>query len=258
VTQNRFTTSAAAIDELYSMNDLADWQAVLSDGMHYHFGHFSGSEDLAAGVRAAVQRLYAHIPRGARVLDLGCGWGGPAAMLRDEHGCDVVGVTISRAQAAHSRARGLRVQQLDMTCDPLPTGCDVVLLMESLEHVEDRAGFLSRLRACAPRVVFQVNCARPTSDGATFGGSMRTFTPDQLREDFRVAGWRPTAWQDMRFTSLRTAALWEENLRQRFGDAPPGHFAVLGDMLRAIRRNPIAWSLANPLIVGATTIEEQD
>lgn len=30
MTQNRFTTSAAAIDDFYSMDDFADWQALIA------------------------------------------------------------------------------------------------------------------------------------------------------------------------------------------------------------------------------------
>jgi cyclopropane fatty-acyl-phospholipid synthase-like methyltransferase len=253
MTHKELSTSAEDIATFYSMDDLTDWQAVLGPGMHYHFGAFRGNEDMATGLRAAVQRLFMHIPFGARVLDLGCGWGGPAAMLQDEHGCRVTGVTVSRTQSEYCRARGLHTLQLDMTRDELPTDFDVVLLMESLEHVTDRVDFLRRLHDCAPRLVFQVNCAHPTADGAEFDGTMRTFTPSQLQDEFRAAGWNPTVWEEVRFASLRTAALWEDNLRRRFGDAPPGHFAVLYDMLRAIRRDPLRWALANPLIAGTAT-----
>ncbi|MGW5633474.1 class I SAM-dependent methyltransferase [Streptomyces sp. NPDC003832] len=40
---------------------------------------------------------------GMRLLDVGCGWGALAAHAAREHGVSVVGVTLSREQAAHAR-----------------------------------------------------------------------------------------------------------------------------------------------------------
>jgi cyclopropane-fatty-acyl-phospholipid synthase len=42
---------------------------------------------------------------GQRVLDIGSGWGGMALTLAEEHGADVLGVTLSSEQLAASRAR---------------------------------------------------------------------------------------------------------------------------------------------------------
>ncbi|MDX2200614.1 MAG: cyclopropane fatty acyl phospholipid synthase [Phycisphaerae bacterium] len=42
---------------------------------------------------------------GDRVLDIGCGWGGVAEYIHEKHGCPVLGVTNSIAQAEYARAR---------------------------------------------------------------------------------------------------------------------------------------------------------
>ncbi len=42
---------------------------------------------------------------GLRVLDIGCGWGGMAITLAQDHGASVVGVTLSREQAGVARDR---------------------------------------------------------------------------------------------------------------------------------------------------------
>ena len=42
---------------------------------------------------------------GERVLEIGFGWGGLAGRLAREHGCHVVGLTLSPAQLDHARER---------------------------------------------------------------------------------------------------------------------------------------------------------
>lgn len=64
-------------------------------------------------IEEAQQAKKAHIAGklllepGMRVLDIGCGWGGMALMLARDHGCRVVGVTLSEEQhrVATERAR---------------------------------------------------------------------------------------------------------------------------------------------------------
>lgn len=46
---------------------------------------------------------------GMRVLDIGCGWGGAAEFAAERYGVEVVGVTISRNQAALARERCKRL-----------------------------------------------------------------------------------------------------------------------------------------------------
>ena len=45
---------------------------------------------------------------GDRVLEIGCGWGGFAEIAAQEFGCEVVGLTLSREQAAYARRRMTR------------------------------------------------------------------------------------------------------------------------------------------------------
>src|SRR5262249_42228498 len=45
------------------------------------------------------------IAPGARVLDIGCGWGGMALTLAKDYGAHVDGVTLSEQQAAHAALR---------------------------------------------------------------------------------------------------------------------------------------------------------
>ncbi|WP_445395222.1 class I SAM-dependent methyltransferase [Streptomyces sp. LE64] len=51
---------------------------------------------------------------GVRLLDVGCGWGSMALHAAREHGAAVVGVTLSREQAAHARERVARAGLSDL------------------------------------------------------------------------------------------------------------------------------------------------
>jgi 2-polyprenyl-3-methyl-5-hydroxy-6-metoxy-1,4-benzoquinol methylase len=93
--------------------------------------------------------LLAHVPRGARVLDVGCGAGEFATALRDA-GAIPIGVDV--AQEALRRA-GARDASLDLRLwragEPLPvedSWADVAWAGEVLEHVVDVAPWLSEVR----------------------------------------------------------------------------------------------------------------
>lgn len=77
---------------------------------------------------------------GSSVLDLGCGDGSFMECLRREvPGIDVRGADVSETALAAARARGLEVLRLDLS-DPaihVPSGQDVITLLEVIEHVPD-------------------------------------------------------------------------------------------------------------------------
>ena len=52
------------------------------------------------------------LPRGSRILDVGCGIGGSSRILAEEYGFDVVGITISSEQV--KRARQLKNLRLKL------------------------------------------------------------------------------------------------------------------------------------------------
>lgn len=68
-------------------------------------------DDLTETHEEAQRRKYLRLAEavglrpGDRVLEIGCGWGGFAEIAAREFGCEVVGLTLSREQAAHARNR---------------------------------------------------------------------------------------------------------------------------------------------------------
>ncbi|BFV61014.1 methyltransferase domain-containing protein [Kitasatospora sp. CMC57] len=130
-------------------------------GEHVHHGFWDPGEipgPDGADRHAATDRLvrelvdYARVPAGARVLDVGCGIGGPALHLAGVLGCTVEGVTLSARQAERAnekaQAAGVAERARFHRLDALGTGYpdesfDVVWALESLMHIADRAAFFA-------------------------------------------------------------------------------------------------------------------
>jgi methionine biosynthesis protein MetW len=68
-------------------------------------------------LRPDLAIIAAHVERGSRVLDVGCGDGQLMAALRDERGVDARGLEIDPRNVADAMARGLSVMQGDADRD---------------------------------------------------------------------------------------------------------------------------------------------
>ena len=130
-------------------------------GEHVHHGYWDeGERPDADGAdrHSATDRLvhelaaYAGVPERARVLDVGCGIGGPALYLAGALGCTVVGVTLSAQQAARATEKAREAELADRAefhqLDALSTGFpdasfDVLWAVESLMHIADRDAFFA-------------------------------------------------------------------------------------------------------------------
>ena len=83
---------------------------VLGPSMTYSCARFvdagvSLEQAQAAKHELICRKLGLHEQPGARLLDVGCGWGSMAIHAATEHGARVVGITISDEQAAEARRR---------------------------------------------------------------------------------------------------------------------------------------------------------
>lgn len=240
------------LDHFYSAESVGEWKQIIGDALHYHFGYFCSTETLETGLQQTVRNFYPHLEPGSQVLDLGCGWGGPAKMLMEEHHCTVSGLSSSAAQVDYCRRLGLDVWRQDVEQQrDIPGDYDAIFCLEMISHIRDKAKLLRRMRACASRLILSESCAADTYAGprTTFGGSIALCTVSELVRDIEDAGWTIRFMRDRRFHSLRTVSLWQQNLDRVYGEAePPGQLGVLRSLVQQALASPIQWCQSFPLI----------
>jgi 27-O-demethylrifamycin SV methyltransferase len=134
------------------------WALIMGDDLHY--GVFDRPDEPLATATARLTHLmaeHAALSPGLRVLDVGCGTGGPARQLVADHDVSVLGVSTSAvgiAAADHHAADvpGARFEVRDGTATGLPdASADRVWVLESSHLMPDRAALLAdAARVLAP------------------------------------------------------------------------------------------------------------
>lgn len=136
--------------ENYRAERIVHWDAVAKS--------FGAGRRGARGYHRLLARLYAHlVPKGARVLEIGCGTGDLLAALEPAEG---VGIDFSAEMLAVARERhpGLRFVQTDAAGLDLGESFDFIILSDLLNDVFDVQQVLERVRLhCNPRTRVVLN-----------------------------------------------------------------------------------------------------
>ena len=104
-TRNSRSGSRRNIDYHYDLGN-AFYRRWLDETMTYSAALFTKEgQSLAEAQRAKYRRIadLAEVKQGARVLEIGCGWGGFARLAAKEYGAHVEGITLSAEQLAFAR-----------------------------------------------------------------------------------------------------------------------------------------------------------
>jgi MPBQ/MSBQ methyltransferase len=177
------TASVAAAYDRWTEDQLLErlW------GDHVHLGHYGEPprrRDFRAAKESFVHELVSwsglhRLPRGSRVLDVGCGIGGSARILAAHYGFDLLGISISPAQISRARAltpAGLpdcRFAVMDALALELPDrSFDAVWSVEAGPHMADKQRYADELlRVLKPGGVLAVADwnRRDPADGAMSG-----------------------------------------------------------------------------------------
>jgi cyclopropane-fatty-acyl-phospholipid synthase len=118
-------------------NDL--YEAMLDSRMVYTCGYWKDAQTLDEAQEAKLDLVCRKIglKTGDRILDIGCGWGSFAKFAAERYGATVVGITISKEQAALARERckGLPIEIRVQDYRDVNEKFDHIISLGMFEHV---------------------------------------------------------------------------------------------------------------------------
>lgn len=180
-----------------------------------------------------LRKALALIPRGGRILEIGCATGYFGSYLKQNLGCEVVAVELDPKAARVAEQRGIRVIVGDVeaveTLRKLPGPFDCVLLLDVLEHLRNPDVLLEKIRPMVAREGFVLasvpNVAYAGLIGELLRGiyryrrsgildktHLRFFTRDSVVDLFEGAGYYVERIERIRLPVERTEfdPLWQE------------------------------------------------
>jgi cyclopropane fatty-acyl-phospholipid synthase-like methyltransferase/DUF1365 family protein len=217
------------------------YELLLDESMAYSSAYWKSEEPgytLADAQRDKLELICRKLglAPGARLLDVGCGWGGLLVYAAEQHGVHGLGLTLSRQQAAFIRRRlaerGLqdrievRVQHFREFAEP--GSFDAVASVEMGEHVGAEAYpaytrmVHTSLKPGGRALIQQMSRAHDAAPGG--GAFIESFiAPDMhmnpLEETaarWRQAGFTLLGTESLREHYVRTAEAWRATLEERW------------------------------------------
>ncbi|HEY1486393.1 MAG TPA: cyclopropane-fatty-acyl-phospholipid synthase family protein [Micromonosporaceae bacterium] len=228
----------AAIAHHYDLsNDF--YELLLDETMAYSCAYYAADDaTLIEAQRAKLDLICRKLDLrpGARLLDVGCGWGSLTTFAAAEYGAHVTGVTLAARQRDYVAARieraglGSRAQvRLQDYRDVLDGPYDAIATVEMGEHVGDAqypgfaAGLYGLLRPRGRLLVQQMSRGRIAPGGGAF--IERYIAPDMHMRPvgetvglFEAAGFEVRDVHALREHYVRTVAAWSERLERRFDE----------------------------------------
>jgi 2-polyprenyl-3-methyl-5-hydroxy-6-metoxy-1,4-benzoquinol methylase len=127
--------------------------------------------------------ILAHVPEGARVLDVGCGAGLLLRELRARRRAAVTGLDFSRWACERLRAEGFDAVESALPHIPFPDGAfDVVVATEVLEHLDHPERTLAQMaRVAKPGGTLMVSVPNDVMHPHEELEHQQSFTPERLR-----------------------------------------------------------------------------
>jgi cyclopropane fatty-acyl-phospholipid synthase-like methyltransferase len=137
--------------KFYSDTSPQLWKKVLGEDLHYHVGW--GNGDIMYN---AVQHLYQFIQPNSKLLDCGCGWGGPSKVIQRDLHCDIISVTNSEVQCEYIKNNiPINVLYKDLHNYYPQTFFDTSFFIESFCHLENPFKVLENISKYSNQIILR-------------------------------------------------------------------------------------------------------
>jgi hypothetical protein len=213
----------------YTETSLATWKKVLGLKMHYHFGSYS-TEDI---FDQTIRNLYQFIPNNSSILDIGCGWGGPATLLENEKACFVHGVTNSKQHYLHNSQTTFLTDAHDF----IPSqDYDIAIFIESLTHLTTPSTVLANIKPYINKIVIRDYVAANdfyNDDWHMHFRSFQSFT-DLISPHFSITHMKIDTETDV----YNSAKFWYDNINQLQPNEYTTHIQHLKELSYSILQSP--------------------
>tara|TARA_B100001769_G_C22100960_1_gene594318 strand:- start:208 stop:2124 length:1917 start_codon:yes stop_codon:yes gene_type:complete len=234
-------TNIFSTDILYEDLNIDIWRKILGKGLHYHCGDFSYFNDYRAFEQSIIN-LYPFIGLNKKILDIGCGWGGPATLLRSDLNANITGITPSKQQLLYYEQLGFNVYHGCIETARLYGKWDIGLCVESFTHLNQKV-FLKKISKYCDTLIMLVNCSSKYQINKNF--KMEILTPYQLKEILIESGWHITYFNNMRKDN-KSNHYWNERIPKNIKSI---HLNALNiHNINAIK-NSNEWCKNNPVIL---------
>lgn len=202
------------LDEFYSENSIASWEKVLGPEMHYHY---RGEE--------VLEEILEFIPPNSKILDCGCGWGGPGRFLKNR-GHDVTGVTISKAQAEY--IKDFPVIHADLHDFVPEETYDVAVMIECYFHLENPRKVFDNLVPNVKHLVIVDVCCPEIIEIPSF--HLGIGPKEYIFGNLWKVGYVVQKFRERMDFYQKTRKIWREGLAKLTEEEITGHLEVLQEM----------------------------
>ncbi len=211
-------------------NDL--YERMLDKRMIYTCGYWENADNLDEAQEAKLDLVCRKLTLqpGMRVLDMGCGFGGAARYMAEKHGVEVLGVTISKEQAAYAQEY-CKDLPIEIRCDDyrnVSGKFDRVVSIGLLEHVgyKNYAHFMDIVKRsmtedglCLVHFIGRTKTAPmmdPWFEKYVFPGGMLP-SPEQIAASFN-GKLVLEDWQNIGIHYDKTLMAWYDNFKTHWPD----------------------------------------
>jgi hypothetical protein len=208
------------IGSFYSENPVSSWKVVLGDDMHYHYGA-GGPEPF----KQTVYNLLEFIPPNSKILDCGCGWGGPGRVMLEE-GHSVTGVTNSQTQADYITE--FPVIHADLHDFHPEEDYDAAVFIESYFHLTDPRKVFDNLVPHVKHILIADVVSPEIVENSDFGINLRP--KEYLFGDLHKVGYVVQKSYERPDFYWPTLKYWYNNIAKLPPEEIYGHIAKLKEL----------------------------